>query len=631
VPSSPVAAAATTAARPVIHAPPASAIDQLSITADGTAALSTDAADGGRLWPSLDGTAEPVVLDLPVARAAAIQRVGSGFAVAVIDEAGGLVVEALGRDGGRIARASLAAEPPATDVIATAAGAIVARADQTLTLVDWSGAVVAQLAGDPGERLVDLAGNDREAIAAVDDGSATRVRRVVVGTAALGWGDTVPGVDRAPIALSPSGDRVARLVPRGIDDGTGGSHTVVTDRAGRVVFDAPTPGASRLGFVDEDHVAALARSTIYWVGSGSRPLHRGFALPAGDTGFATGSGVAVEGLNLDVVVSTRDADAYLGYGLVAPVSMAAGSAGTVMVAGEGGVEALDAALQDVPARRIDLTDQTAVAIQHLVGDDWFVEAHASDGPRAYVARDGSAAGVDVGSGELATAVVFEPATRLLALSGQHPRVFRYEPSERAFTAIPLPRDLDDVSAWVTPTDPGRAGGAHLVVATGAPTPPKLTWYGDDAAATTVAMMATGLMIYYGADRIGRAFVWAPTAVPKRLVVYQRAQTVAELAFDGRMTLSTEPTGTRFVAAGPEGVTAFDATGRPLWHRDVDASGQPAWLDDDTLAVPTPVGVVKLAAATGAVLAARCGLRFGKTQRPHPSTPRGVSACAELAR
>jgi hypothetical protein len=565
------------------------------------------------------------VLDLPVARAAAIARAGSSFHVAVVDEAGGVVVETLDRDGGRIARVSLAPEPPATVLVATASGAVVARADQTLALVDWGGAVAAQLATDAGERIVELAGNGRDVIASVDDGLVTRVKRVIVGDRALRWGDAVVDRGSGALALSPSGDRVAMLA---MDAGS--ARTVVTDRAGRVVFDVGTAGGSRLGFVDEDHVAVLASSAIYWVDSGEHPLHRGYAMSVDDAGFATGSGVAIAGLALDLAVSTRDADSYLGYGMITPSAMAAGSAGVVMVAGDGGVEALDASLAAIPARRIALPERSAVAVQHLVGDDWFVETSAADGVRMYVARGAIASRVDVGSG-LGLPVVFEPSTRLLALSGSRPRLFRYEPGDRTFTAIALPRYLDAVAAQLMPTDRNRAGGAHLVIATDAPTPPIVTWYGDDYAGSAIAAIGIGHQIYVGADRSGRAFLSELTPKPpSQLLMYARGELVGQLPFDRASGVAADPITARIATLGAHGVTAYDSSGRQLWHRDLSTMALGEWLDDDALAVPTASGVVRFAGATGAVTAARCGWRFGRTARPHPTSAHGVSVCADLA-
>src|SRR5207237_6681763 len=78
------------APRVAIAAPHAGRIRLVAVTADGGAVLSCDEFAGARLWPALDGSAEPRVVDLPEAQAVAIGKRDDGFAVLAIDQVGGL-------------------------------------------------------------------------------------------------------------------------------------------------------------------------------------------------------------------------------------------------------------------------------------------------------------------------------------------------------------------------------------------------------------------------------------------------------------------------------------------------------------------------------------------------------------
>src|SRR3569623_1334021 len=69
-PAVPDATEAVPVAHPVVHGAPGSAIDIIAATADGRAAVTQDGDGNTRLWPTLDGTAEPIVVRMATASAA---------------------------------------------------------------------------------------------------------------------------------------------------------------------------------------------------------------------------------------------------------------------------------------------------------------------------------------------------------------------------------------------------------------------------------------------------------------------------------------------------------------------------------------------------------------------------------
>src|SRR5690242_17283197 len=123
------------AAAPPITAAHGTDIIALGVTADGAAVASADRLGGIRLWPSLDGTREPVVIRGTAPRAIALARDGDGFAISTLDEAGGVHVIRTSAAGAVRARITVAGEQRAVEIDDTAAGLLILRADQTLELV----------------------------------------------------------------------------------------------------------------------------------------------------------------------------------------------------------------------------------------------------------------------------------------------------------------------------------------------------------------------------------------------------------------------------------------------------------------------------------------------------------------
>src|SRR5262245_43236339 len=133
-PGPPIATVRAPATRRAIEAPHGGAIVALATTDDGKAALSCDELGGVRLWPAVDGSREPRVVDLPQPRQLAIGVRPDGFAIAALDEVGGIVVAQVDGDGLTKTRATLAADPPFTAIAMTDLGVLALRSDQVLMI-----------------------------------------------------------------------------------------------------------------------------------------------------------------------------------------------------------------------------------------------------------------------------------------------------------------------------------------------------------------------------------------------------------------------------------------------------------------------------------------------------------------
>src|SRR5258708_5331563 len=75
-----------------LAAPHGGQIEVIAITERGDAALTVDSFSEIRLWPTLDGTHEPVVVHGPDPRQLALGRDRDGLVAAILDGAGGVEI-----------------------------------------------------------------------------------------------------------------------------------------------------------------------------------------------------------------------------------------------------------------------------------------------------------------------------------------------------------------------------------------------------------------------------------------------------------------------------------------------------------------------------------------------------------
>src|SRR5689334_18488725 len=65
------------------------AIDRVALSADGKGALTRDVVGGTRLWPTLDGQREPVVVPIRAPQAFALAKNDTGWTIFCVDASGG--------------------------------------------------------------------------------------------------------------------------------------------------------------------------------------------------------------------------------------------------------------------------------------------------------------------------------------------------------------------------------------------------------------------------------------------------------------------------------------------------------------------------------------------------------------
>lgn len=258
----------------------------IAVTDAGDAAVTADTGGALRLWPTLDGTREPVVVTGPPPHALDVASDGDGLVIANQDAAGGLELVRLDARGQVRSRARIANEPVALEVELTSAGALVLRADQAVELHDTSGVLRARLVPDPGTRIVALVARAGRVLAIISDDRQARARSIDVSSGTATWGELSPKLaldPMLPIALSPDHRLLLgvqpgkRGIPALVDRKTGQDTKVLVcmtsaERERRQRLTGTDGGflglegmvPAPLGFVDASKVACLSGGNIGW-------------------------------------------------------------------------------------------------------------------------------------------------------------------------------------------------------------------------------------------------------------------------------------------------------------------------------------------------------------------------------
>lgn len=208
-PAPPVEAAATGA----VVAPPSEAMRALAVVAEGTAAVSADVAGNVRLWPSLDGTREPVVIAMRRPVALAIMRAGQDLVIAGVDGAGQLELAEVGPSGEPRWRKPVELRRPVVDMRATETGFLVETDDQHLGFVDLAARLQGEVEPPPGMDIAAIAVSSDRMLALLAGDGAVHGQWLVVGSF-LHWGEETGALPIAPraVALSPDSKMLAGIV-----------------------------------------------------------------------------------------------------------------------------------------------------------------------------------------------------------------------------------------------------------------------------------------------------------------------------------------------------------------------------------------------------------------------------------
>jgi hypothetical protein len=156
------------------------------------------------------------------------------------------------------------------------------------------------------------------------------------------------------------------------------------------------------------------------------------------------------------------------------------------------------------------------------------------------------------------------------------------------------------------------------------------WMTDDKASARTAVAT--IDSYSGADAAGRVFAWNNRADGElALEIYANGARVGSLPHQGPAALWPDPAATRVLQTGQHAVSLYQRDGKLLWTQELGGINEALWLADGAIAIVTAAGIARLDAKTGAVLAARCGWRFGISAKPHPAMARIEPVCTQLDR
>lgn len=631
--------------RDLAFSPHAGSIVEVAATLDGTTAVTADELGGTRLWLSLDGKHEPAVLGLPEAEQLAIGRTSDGLWIVARDEVGGLYIAKLDATGRTLSHVTVGADPAIVGMAMTERGLLAWRADQAIELVDADGAIEARLPTEPRERVIAVGVAGKRAIALMELGDGSHGVRWLEVDKGLAWGKPVQLeldlTTPSRIALAPDGGRIAVLS----QDQNRVEVRAYDLASGKAIATGTTNGvAAELGFIDESVVAVGSLQGISWLDvsvatpalsatvQATNPFARSGAV------LAATNGRALTANGGELALMTPAATEYLGYDLVSPRFVEAAPDGQILVGSGETFSLLDAQLQATSSPTLALPLGSAASrLQWLGGDDWLVESLTAGGATQWqlavadLARTTSTlVRPDLEAPHL---LAYEPTTQLATLSlGTRSEVARYDAKTRALARVAL---VGKRSAYeqvlLAPTAPKLAGGTQLIYVQTRDRP-TIKWLRDPAALDKPSATVTTEGSYAGSDAAGHVYLWRNAGAKLELTVYGvDGKAIATLPADGPVSLWPDPTGTRVVEVGAHAIGLYRLDGTQVWLQNLARAQRALWLSDGSLAITSAGGLARLDPATGAVVSARCGWRFGLTSKPHPPTPRLEPLCSQLAR
>lgn len=650
----PIQVSHATSPRAAAEAPPAGNVIALAVTPDGGAALTSDAAGSVRLWPALDGSREPRVVRRNAPVELALARAQGGYLAAFVDESHSLELVELDADGRVGGVRSIGNDPAFAGVTAFGGGVLAWTSDQKVELYDGTGTPRGALGTLPGERIAAIAARGDHAVALLEvDASAgaahTRVRALVT-SPQFAWGDfadaglepTVASPDRAstprvPIALSPDGTRLALAIATAPPTSSPAYSVVVVDVPGKHRIDeiAIAHDIAELAFADDANLAVAAQGSLGWYQIDGAHLRAGSAQTLSEpdsiaaTGRAGDAGV-VAITNGGLAIATPKRARYLGYAVQAPGVVAAGGAGSLMIAAFAQGVLADAALRGPAATGVLVPDTDRIAsLAWLGGDDWLVGGKSGEtGMLRVLSTRGDLGTVTLppGSHGSGTEVLrYEASTHLATSSlGDRQAVFRWDPTHRELAQIAAqPKGPAYVAVQIVPVAPALAGGAKLVRAT-IRERTTLEWFSDDQLATRVATVDVDSALAF--DRAGRVYAWLGAAPHPHVGVIANGREIGELPVAGASRIYPDDTGARVVIVDAAHVQLV-AGGKIAWSRELHGIVGLAWLADGAIAVATTTGTVRVDAATGKDAALRCAWGFGFADTPRAAALGAESMCS----
>jgi hypothetical protein len=601
---------------PLRAAPSGSPIAVAALTDDGTAAVTGDSLGGIRLWPTLDGTREPLIVPGPAPRELAIVHdAARAFGIAIVDDARTLTVVAVDASD----RLRGVRQIGTVDGVIASADSIIAwLPDSTIETIDVTGTVIATAVA-PGH-LGSVVARGARALALVES------RRGTVGYwlehGRIGAATPILPFDAAHVALSPDGARIAGTrdkAPVIADVATGAAEAA---RGSDALSD--NIGCEPTGFIDRDVlVCASTRpmpdTMIFWLRPGLAASQIDLAeeertqddhtnlLREAPMLLAVGDGVAVAGHSSSLeLLAPGAAPSFLGYGVVVRDKVRSTPRGLAISGPSTSWRLLD----DRLAFAGTFVDQPI----ELVPDAIALDARTALTLHTEITGTELRRGDDVIFRDVTgDEVVYDRATKLAAVVLAHGVGFVHvDTGDKTQVTF----DPDDAVVHVHLLDPALAGGK-------------------------VAMIEhAGRVAFLSAGELSGSVAWQPSGAWANAAAIDRAGRVYRIGALGVVAgdhvlantrdataIVPDATGARVAIAGATWLALFRDDGRQLWRVSI-AGARPIW-QDERLFVVTKSGIARLDVATGARVETACGWRFGKLAEPPPAIDDDVDSLCTL--
>lgn len=618
-----------------VHGAHAASIDLVAVTDDGAAVVSQDAVGGTRLWPTLDGAREPIVVHAPMARElGVISDTDSGFAIAALDAVGGVDLIRIAATGEQRSRVQIGSDPAIVHVVMTHGRVLALRADQSLVAYDLGGAEVARLVPTAGDRIETVLARHGHVLALIR-GEELRGRWI---DGDMKWGASTPALsvsDPKRAVLSPDGTKlaVARLhdvafveLAIGYERKPFVCPAVMTKDP--AMFEPPLP----IGFTSDSRLTCFdGTAASWWDDDGTTGAIPDARVPEA---IAVGDGIIVTALRGQLELHTAQATRYLGYDVTTISQLRVAPVGIVIGKGDQQPLLLDDALRE--RRRFvlggdprDLTDVVAlddryVLVSHseTTGDvpvhkiaivDTLLHAVRQELPYAVIASD----------------LRYEPATRLLVVTDAGgPKVVRFDPSTMRFgDAIRLDDGVRHDSD-VHLVDPALAGGvAAIVIHTYSGRLEIREFVAADLQVGAPVAMHRSYELFgplVAIDRAARVYVAVDDGIAG--YTYQsesKAHTsLAHFIVNKDAIVRPSPDATAIAVLADQVVRVYDASGALRWQHVAALATDTGWANGEVF-VRWAGALATLDPATGRSTTRTCGWSFGVA-----TTPRDDVAIAE---
>lgn len=613
----------------------------LAVTDALDAALTADDDGGVRLWPTLDGTREPVVVAASAPAELAIVRTSDGLVGALRDRAGGVELLRFDERGNVRSRARLAAEPEFVQLVVLGDAILARRADHAIVEL---GSKAAPLVPPPGEQVLALASRGGRALAAIGavgkPGQSTSLRWLERGPA-LRWGATVKlpeSIAGSTLVLAPGAARIAAIA--------------ATTRTG-VVFDlAPAAkklherkreaidGERPLGFLDDANVVFSDGGIERWTPQdGSDPWARPSSQMRVFTGSVTAGGALVGGVAGSIAIATPEATKFVGYSALAANELL--PEGELALAFETRLVWLD---DDLRARRIaevSITRETsALAIddRHVLRT---VRVHPDPSTdvktKLLLWNTATNSEHDLGLFPEVTQLVFDRSTGIVAMSGGGTRIHRARLDLANATATPLPPLEALANSLPVLLDPAASGGVSVLAILREAARVHVAAFVDpgdsDKPLRSKWERGSLMALLVGVDRRGTTYLVDSSTQPASLVTLHDDERA--ILFDVReapFTGAVDRDGQHIALIGNTEVAMFDRRGTERWRTALWRPSAARFTDDARrLVISTQGGLVALDVATGERVATGCGYGFGVTAiEPQAETFHAPVVCAEAS-